>query len=214
MKKMKTKLTLAVFGLVALFAGCRPTSLDYISDYDLVVTNYNPDYAFNSVNTYFLPDSVVYATDNPNLVDHKYDDQILSAVKRNLDALGWTQLSENPGNKADVVVLVAASKQDYASCASYCWYCYWGWYPGWGYYPPAWGPGWGWGYPPGVVCSSYSTGSVIVSMTDPDLASQNTLPVAWSGILNGLIEGSESSVVSRINTNIDQMFKQSPYLKN
>lgn len=214
MKKMKTKITLAAFGLVALFFGCRPTSLDYISDYDLVVTNYNRDYAFSSVNTYFLPDSVVYITDNPGAVDHKYDDQILGAVKRNLDALGWTQLAANPGNKADVVILVSASKENYASCASYCWYCYWGWYPGWGYYPPAWGPGWGWGYPPGVVCSSYSTGSVIVSMTDPDLASTNTLPVAWTGILNGLVEGTESSVLSRINTNIDQMFKQSPYLKN
>lgn len=214
MKKVQSKVSLVALALVVLCLGCRPTSLEYISDYDLVVTNYNRDYAFNAVNTYFLPDSVVYIVDNPGAVNHKYDDQILGAVKRNLDALGWTQLPSDPGNKADVVVLVSASKDSYASCASYCWWCYWGWYPGWGYYPPAWGPGWGWGYPPGVVCSSYSTGTVIVNITDPDEASVNTLPVAWSGVLNGLVEGSESSVISRINTNIDQMFKQSPYLKN
>jgi hypothetical protein len=214
MKKMKTKIMMAFIGLSVLLFGCRPSELDYISDYDLVVTNYDKDYSFSSVNTYFLPDSVVFMTDDPLQIDHQYDDEILGAVKRNLDALGWTQLPETPGNKADVVIVVGASSTDYASCASYCWYCYWGWYPGWGYYPPAWGPGYGWGYPPAVACATYSTGSVFVGITDPDKASSNTLPVAWTGILNGLLEGSDASILQRVTSNIDQMFKQSPYLKN
>lgn len=128
MKKMKARISLVAFGLTALLFACRPTSPDYISDYDRVVTNYNPDYNFTAVNTYFLPDSVVFATDNPGQsVVHKYDDQILSAVRRNLNALGWTEISASPGNKADVVVVVGAAAQDYTSCSSYCWYCYWGW---------------------------------------------------------------------------------------
>jgi hypothetical protein len=53
-----------------------------------------------------------------------------------------------------------------------------------------------------------------VGITDPDQASTNTLPVVWNGILNGLLEGSDASILARVTTNIDQMFKQSPYLKN
>lgn len=214
MKRLKAGIVLWVLALTVFFSACRPSALEYITDYDLVVTNYNPDYNFSAVNTYFLPDSVVFITDNPGQVDHRYDNAILASVKRNLDALGWTQLPAAPGNKADVVVLVGAAAATYASCASYCWYCYWGWYPGWGYYPPAWGPGWGWGYPPTTICSSYSTGSVFVSITNPDDAAANKMPVEWTGVMNGLLEGSESSIKSRLSTNIDQMFTQSPYLKN
>ena len=210
MKKPLTSVLL--FGL--LLWGCQPDPLEYISDYDVVYTNHDPGYAFASVGTYFLPDSVVHNAAQGQTADHRFDDDILSAVKRNLDALGWRQLSPNGGQKADVVVLVTASRQAYNNCAAYCWYCDWGWYPGWGFYPPSWGPGWGWGYPSGIVCSSFSTGTVFVGITEPDQVRGQTLPVVWVGTLNGLLEGSESSIRSRISTNVDQMFVQSPYLKD
>lgn len=206
-----------VLGMVTLtisLAGCVPAPLEYISDYDLVYTNRDPDFNFAPVTTYLLPDSVVHAGDGVNAADHVYDQDILDAVKRNLDALGWRQLSSSGGQKADVVVLASASKQAYGACASYCWWCAWGWYPGWGYYPPSWGPGWGWGYPPGVVCSTYSTGTVTVAITNPNQVRSETLPLVWIGTLNGLLQGSEASVRARIDENIDQMFIQSPYLKN
>jgi hypothetical protein len=213
---MKKQLTYALPGLLfgLLCWGCQPEPLEYISDYDVVYTNHDAAYPFASVGTYFLPDSVVHNTAQGQTADHRYDNDILAAVKRNLDALGWRQLAPNGSQKADVVVLVTASRQAYNNCASYCWYCDWGWYPGWGFYPPAWGPGWGWGPPAGIVCSSFSTGSVFVGITEPDEVRSQTLPVVWIGTLNGLLEGSESSIRSRISTNIDQMFVQSPYLKD
>jgi len=196
-----------------ILSSCKPGEPDYISDYDIVYTNYKKDFNFNSVTTYFLPDSVVHAIGSGGTADHTHDAQILSALKSNLDALGWTRLSASGGTAADVVVLPIAHGETYASCAAYCWYCYWGWYPGWGYYPPVWGPGWGWGYPTDVVCSTYSTGTVTVAITTPKAAGNNTLPVAWLGVLNGLLEGSDASIDERIVTNINQMFIQSPYLK-
>ncbi|MBZ5859020.1 DUF4136 domain-containing protein [Flavihumibacter profundi] len=193
---------------VALFSACTPSSPDYIADYDLVYTKERSGYDFSAVHTYFLPDSVAHVGGDSK---HIYDSTILKSLKTNLDALGWTRLTETGTEKADVMVFPAANEVTYASCTAYCWYCYWGWYPGWGYYPPY--PGYGWGYPSDIVCASYNTGTVVVTMTDPNKAANDTIPVAWVGILNGLLEGSQAEITSRINTNIDQMFIQSPYLK-
>ena len=198
--------------LMLTLAGCIPSGPDYVSDYDLVYTNFDKTFDFSTVHTYMLPDSVVHLVGSGQQEDHRFDAQILSSLETNLNALGWTRLDEHAGVKADVIVLPTANQTIYGSCAAYCWYCYWGWYPGWGYYPPGWGAGWGWGYPSDIVCTSYSAGTLAVSITEPNKADNNTLPVAWVGILNGLLEGSDASINQRIGTNINQMFAQSPYL--
>ena len=40
----------------------------------------------------------------------------------------------------------------------------------------------------------------------------DTAPVLWVAGINGLLEGSTSSIVTRITNSIDQAFDQSPYL--
>ncbi|WP_336517173.1 DUF4136 domain-containing protein [Pollutibacter soli] len=215
MKLLERTTVALVVLLIIAFGACTPASPDYISDYDVVYTNYEKSYNFSAVNTYFLPDSVVHNLTGGGTADHKFDEAILTQLETSLNALGWTRLPTNSGStKADIVVLPTVSEQMYGSCAAYCWYCDWGWYPGWGYYPPTWGPGWGWGYPPDIICSSYNTGTLVVAFTDPNIAANNELPVAWIGILNGLLEGSDANISARITKNIQQMFVQSPYLKN
>ena len=91
-----------------LLASCTPGEPDYISDYDIVYTNYKKDFDFNTVNTYFLPDSVVHIVGSGQTADHKFDAQILSTLKTNLDALGWTRLSTSGPTAADVVVTPVA----------------------------------------------------------------------------------------------------------
>ena len=206
-KNVVGQVAILVFVLMAIFAACTPSMPDYVSDYDLVYTKEDKAFSFSTVHTYFLPDSVSSGEDAG---DHRYDAAILASLKSNLDALGWVQLPIDGPDPADVVVLASSGTQTYGSCAAYCWYCYWGWYPGWGYYPGY--PGWGWGYPADIVCASYNTGTVVVNITNPNGVVDEKLPVVWVGILNGLLDGSESSVNSRIDANIDQMFAQSPYL--
>ncbi|GAB2674052.1 DUF4136 domain-containing protein [Flavihumibacter cheonanensis] len=206
------------FALLAMLSllgvSCQPSAPEFVSDYDVVYTNYERSFDFGAVRTYFLPDTVVHAVPPGETADHRFDDQILSSLETNLNALGWTRLNESAGTGADVVILPNVSEQAYGSCATYCWYCDWGWYPGWGAYSPGWGPGRGWGYPSGIVCGSYATGTVVVNITAPSIARDSTLPVVWVGILNGLLEGSDASINTRIGRNIDQMFRQSAYLKN
>jgi hypothetical protein len=211
-RKQLFPITVGLFLLAV--ASCSPSLPDYIEDYDLVYTTYDKTYDFNTVNTYFLPDSVVHVDGSGGTTgDHTYDAQILQTIETNLNALGWTRKSESAGSAADVVVLPAVQRQTNASCAMYCWYCYWGWYPGWPYYPYSYDPAWGWYYPTDVVCSSYNTGTLVVTIVDPtesDVANKQ-LGIQWMGIANGLLEG--SNIGTRITTNINQMFAQSPYLK-
>jgi hypothetical protein len=190
--------------------GCYPKAPDYIEDYDLVYTQQDKTFDFSKVATYMLPDSVEHIVNPGDKPDHTYDALILSELKKQLDNLGWQRVTTSA---ADVLVLpsVMASKQ--GVCTAYCWYCYWGWYPGWGYYPPpvgGWNPGY-W-YPSDIVCASYNTGTLTVNMSNPKQPKGQQLGVVWLGVLNGLLEGGTANISSRIQTNIGQMFKQSPYL--
>jgi len=81
--------------------------------------------------------------------------------------------------------------------------------PGWGY-----GPGWGGGYPYVPVVTSYTTGTLIIDMIDPNNpnTSEEIIPIIWSAFLNGLVTGSEASIQTRVTNGINQAFDQSPYL--
>jgi hypothetical protein len=51
-------------------------------------------------------------------------------------------------------------------------------------------------------------------MTDPDLTppQPGQLPSIWGAALNGMLEGTNTEILTRIGNNIDQAFDQSPYL--
>ena len=61
---------------------------------------------------------------------------------------------------------------------------------------------------------SYTTGTVILDMLDVDGADdvEETFPIVWNAVINGLVTGSDASVEARIRTNINQAFDQSSYL--
>ena len=67
---------------------------------------------------------------------------------------------------------------------------------------------------PWVPVGSYTTGTVILDMVDVDGASEEeqTFPIVWNAIINGLVTGSDASLANRIETNINQAFAQSSYL--
>jgi hypothetical protein len=88
------------------------------------------------------------------------------------------------------------------------WWNYWGW---WGY----WGPGWNPRYPWGGGVYSWTTGTVIIDMLNPiSNPVFPNIPAVWNAMFNGLVSGSDESILRRIETNIDQAFIQSDYLGN
>lgn len=204
-----------VFPLICLlsFAGCyEQYDPVYTDDLDLVITNYSPTYDFKSKVKYAMPDSVVLidGEDFDGSVSYAkplYANTILNAIKSNMAANGW-QLVDKLASP-DVIILPSVN-QTTNVFYNYS-YGYWG-----GYYPGYPG-GWGWYYPgyyyPPTV-SSYKTGSLLIQMTDPSNAAQSDqLPVVWIGLVNGLLEGSTTNIQLRINTSVNQAFKQSSYLK-
>jgi len=199
----------AALGAAALMASCTPGSEITAAESDVVATFYDRAFDFGAIQSYALPDSIVHLTgdtddaDSP-LLSRDYDDEIIAAIAAELDALGWTRVTD-PGT-ADVVVLVGATAS--AELSSYApWYGYWGWY-----YPyPA---GWGWYYPYPVVSYDYTVGTLAILMTDLDSADPNTetYEVSWVAAINGVLDDSTADKQARISRGIAQAFDQSPYL--
>ena len=195
--------------LGALLTGCYPEGPEYIEEYDLVYTDHSPTYDFTAQRTYSLPDSVVKVTGDldegeaPDMVKPVYGNEILQRIRDNMNTYGWTEVAEV--DSPDVVLLpsVITSTTVTVWYPSYYWGWYYPWYGGW-YYP---------GYYPPTV-SSYTTGSLIIQMVDADeVSATDALPVNWLAVVNGLMEGSTASIISRIDQTVDQAFTQSEYLK-
>jgi len=185
------------FSLV--LTSCYPGDPISASDTDVVTTFRNATVDFSTKMTYSMPDSVIYITiDGPAAGDTPaLDQQILSAIKRNMEQVGYAPES-NP-DQADVLIVPLATSKEWVAGGCYPWYYGW-WYP----YP-------GYCYP---VAYSYQTGTILIIMVDPEHANDDSTEDAlWIAGINGLLSSS-SSAAARIDRDIDQAFKQSPYLSD
>jgi hypothetical protein len=210
-------LTVLIIPLVMF--SCYPGGPSEAEDLDLVGTMHDPDFNFDGVVTYAMPDTVIHIIgedDKEEDIDHSFDELMLSTVSTNMDALGFQWMEFDTINPADVVLLVSAVTTTSSGIIHDpgWWWGYWGWWPGWGGYPGGgyWGPGWGYGYPWGYpIYYSYSTGSIFVSMINPDDfdLENETIGVVWMAALNGLLTGDEDRAETRIREGINQAFVQS-----
>lgn len=201
--------------LLPFIAGCYPNGAEYTDELDLTYTNYSADFNFKAKHTYAIPDSVIKITGEnfddpdgngrPQFVKSTYSTTILTALKQNMAAYGWQLVDKN--NNPDLLVLPTTT-----TTTNIYYYYDWGywdwWYGGWyGWYYP------GWYYPPYVT--GYRSGSVFVQMVDRSTANSGSdnVAVVWNMIVNGLAEGDQANISTRITNSIAQGFKQSPYLK-
>lgn len=195
---MKHLRLLAFAALAVLLTQCYPGGPEYYEDLDLTYTNYDKNFEFQKKGTYTRPDKIVNITgsigdEGPEFVSDIYATSILAKIDANMAALGWEKKATP--EEADLVLLPAV----WTNTTIVYWYDYWcGWYYycGWGYYYP---------YP---SASSYTTGTMVMTMIPTD---DSVVPSSvWTAAINGLMSGSYN--VTRVNTAIDQAFKQSPYL--
>lgn len=238
---MKRKIPLMgiAFAAITLLASCYPNEDIYYSDTDIAVTNFDDNFVFDEVEHVFFLDTVMHIVgedDDPKT--GPYDQTIKSSVLENLRKTVFKNgeihvikdSTDAPaGIIPDIVVTIAVLETDYYSYYSYPWYGYWGyWGWGWGwksgdlksanqesatdYYYNPWYP---W-YPGGGVTYSYTIGSVsidLINYKDADLENKN-MPVAWTGIVNGVRSNNAQDERTRIERQITQCFslEQSPYL--
>jgi hypothetical protein len=193
----------SLLALVVLMAGCYPNGPEYVDQYDLVYSNYDSQYDFTAKHTYAIPDKIMKITDglingdDPTFIKDTYAIPMLNQINKNMTDFGWTKVTKD--QNPDVVLNPVAYE---LTTYSY-WYAggYWGWWYGGWYYP----------YP---VVTSYSTGSLIVTMTDPkEMSADDKARAVWSFVVNGLLEGTSADFTARFTKGINQAFEQSQYLK-
>jgi hypothetical protein len=202
---MKRLLLIAAMPVVLL--SCYPAGPDYVEDVDVTYTTYDQKFDFKSRGTYAMPDQIVVDVEIEDgdttyiYMKKVFSDPILAAIADNMEANGWERvgLAATP----DVVVTPAGiSSTTYFYSYWYDWW-YGGWYGGWGWY-----------YPPYYTVSSYTTGTLIITMADPNVDEDspiNQSQTAWVAAANGLFTGNYD--ISRVTKAIDEAFDQSPYLK-
>jgi hypothetical protein len=239
---MNTKIRLlTIFALASiLFAGCYPNEDIYYSDTDIAVTRYDTKFIFEDSMVCVLFDTVAHVVDEDDEPQKGMNDaHIISEIARNLrqntrfivyvsnDSLDLKKQLQDDGRTVDSISLVVTTtvmESDYYHTGYYPWYpyWYWGWYPYWksgslksanniNYYYYPWYP---WG---GGTYYAYSTGTIMIDMIDAKSIKHNDegvkLPVVWNGVINGILSDNKSDQASRITTQVNQCFKQSPYLK-
>jgi len=190
---------------VLLFAGCYPGGPDFTEDLDVVYTTFDDQYDFQAATTYSIPDDIVIDVDIEDgdttyiYMKKIYADPILAKINENMANLGYQKV--DVGANPDLLFMPAAMSST-TFFYSY-WYCWW--------YGGYWG-GWGWYYPPYYTVSSYTTGSMIMTLSDPHSDNPiNQSPVSWIAAMNGLMSGNND--INRVLDGIDQAFEQSTYLK-
>ena len=199
-------LLLVVAGLSACYPG-GPTSAD---ERDLVVTVFDQNAGFGSYRVYAMPDELI-VREGSEEISEEAGEFVLNEVAKNMAQIGYRRELNPEQNGADVVVLVSAARQqNWVAWTSWGWGG-WGFWPGWGYWP-GYGPGWGIGYP-WVSVGSYETGSVFITMVDPNnpITGVEEIPAVWSAAMNGLL-GSTAANQAFVAQVVDQAFRQSPYL--
>ena len=211
-----------ITAILVLIVSCYPGGPSNPEDMDLVGTSYDKDFNFSDVNTFSLPDTIVHMVvqGEEDSLGREYDNLIISRVRAQMISYGYEEEPLDTLNPADVVLLISAMSSTNSGLyfdPAWMW-GYWGWWPGWSGYPgaPGWGSGWGMGFPVGYpVYINYTTGTLFITMIDPENTNidEKTIAVPWLAALNSLLSGGSQDKEQRITDNIDQAFKQSPYLK-
>ena len=212
-QQLKQLVLLAPLGIGA----CYPEPLT-TGETDVVVTVRDSERNYSKLKTYALPDEVFdlceigqalgeggaagFNNDDGDTeckeVSHRYDDEVLDNIADNLEALGFVAAANE--DEADVIVLPGITAQDN-------WYVY---YPYCDYYYSY----YCWYYPWATTAVNYEIGTLVMYMLASKDADDATLrvPVAWLGVVRGLLSSSTDANAERVESGIDQAFAQSGYL--
>jgi len=204
MKRIVGKIILtAVFGVFLL--GCYPAGPEYVEDLDVVSSTHDEVYDFKGKATYSMPDKIVtdVKIDKGDTtyvyMKDEFAKKLLDRIKLNMKDLGWGDPIPKENNPDVLLTPAAISTTTYFYSYWYDW-----WYYGYGGY-------WGWYYPPYYTVSSYTTGTFIMTISDPNVDNPiNKSPAVWIGAANGLLTYEFDE--NRVYKGIDQAFAQSPYL--
>lgn len=202
--------TLLTAGIVAALSSCTKDPLKNMTEEEsrIYITNHDSTINFTNYKTYSIADSVL-VIDNGSVVGRQanaWDAQMIAAIKSAMVSRGFVQVdrTQNPdlGINLGRVFNTSTNLVNLSD--------YWGSYGG--YYDPYY---WGYGgydyyYPP--VYGYYQSTEAAFSIDLIDLknaSSAQTIRVVW----NGLIRGEGIFNTNNVQSQVQALFDQSPYLK-
>ncbi|MEK6481047.1 DUF4136 domain-containing protein [Catalinimonas sp. 4WD22] len=196
--------------ILSLLACYPEPDLSELEDELVVVTNYSPDADFSNYATFAIPDSIGIITDNEDDEEFVDDDRaatVLSAVRTNMLAAGFTEVNKEDEPDIGVNVIVLENLNVGGSFYPGYWWGYPGyWDPCYWYYC-GWYPWYGWG-----TVYAYTTGTLVVEFID--LKNTNVenqrLDIIWTAYM-GEVYSARDPVQEAVNA-VNQAFEQSPYL--
>jgi hypothetical protein len=209
MKRMIGMAMLMITG-IALLSSCTKDPLNNLTEEEsrIYVTNRNNTVDFGTYKTYSIPDSV-YVINNNNFQGGQvtsWDVAALAAVRGALESRGYVRV--NRSQSPDLGINVSRLYNTTTNVVDL--QNYWGGYGGY-YDPYYWGySGYGYGYPSAYAFVESTEAMVSVEVLDLKNAPANrTINVIW----NGLIRGSGIFNTSAVNTGVQALLEQSPYIK-
>jgi hypothetical protein len=189
-----------------------------------VVTFADSSFDFTTLHTFALADTVAHLTNigvNPVATTTAFDQTILSQVRADLLARGYTEVAEPSATRPDFVVLTGVSASDnYNAFITTNWFTFWGVSPVWTWVPGGVDPSWTIIYPwfnPGSVVT-FQRSTLIVTIVPTTLQvnpliAQKEIRAVWAGVATSLL-GQQNITQANVQNAINIMFQQSPYLTN
>jgi hypothetical protein len=144
-------------------------------------------------------------------VDPVLSQSVLDNIKTQMNNRGYSQVPSDGSVQPDLFLEVSKMTTVYTEVYYSSWPTYWG-----ASYAPYYGASYGAGWAPYSVpyVTSATLGSLIINATNPKNPDPATkqIPVAWTAVLNGIIDNSSTAdLQQRTTTGIQQAFAQSPY---
>ena len=186
---------------IVVLQGCYPYDDQTVADSDVIATFFDDGADFSTLVTYAIPDTIYTFDNNGGIVPNDEisstnANAILNAINNNLQNMGFTPVAAGSEPTADVVLFALTTSSTWVSGGYYGGY--------WSY----WYPYYGWCYP---VYYTYTTGSIFITMINPNKTGNDR--GVWIAAINGVLSSSSANNTSRINSDINQAFIQSPYLR-
>jgi len=205
-----SKLALFTIGTVLVFSSCSKDPLNNMTEEEsrIYITNHDSTVNFNSYKTYSIVDSVSLI-DNGRLAGREatsWDQQVIGAIQNAMNARGFVKVdrTQNPDLGINVS-RVYSTTTNVVNLSDY-----WDYYGG--YYDPYY---WGYGgydyyFPPAYGLYQNTEGALSGDILDlKNATSSQTIEGVWNGLVRG--EGIFKS--SNVQSQVQALFDQSPYLK-
>ena len=209
---MQRKIGLALLAVstVLAFSSCTKDPLKNMSEEEsrIYITNHDSTANFNSYKTYSIVDSVALIN-NGQFAGREatsWDQQVISAIQTAMNARGFVKVSRTQNPDLGInVSRVYSTSTNFVDLIDY-----WSYYGGY-YDPNYWGyGGYGYYFPPAYGVYQSTEAALSVDILDlKNASSSQTIKGVW----NGLIRGEGIFVSSNVQSQIQALFDQSPYLK-